>query len=270
MRSPFPGMDPYIEAFGLWEDFHSKLIGEMERTLASAVPDRYVVRTGERSYVAIGGPSGDEGHEFLPDVALASARGPQEGDRPAAATPVATEGEPAPVLMQALLKAEYREVFLEIHQTDPQRRLVAGIELLSPSNKRPGTKGWRLYNRKRQVYLCGLAHFVEIDLLRRGRRMPMVSDWPDSPYYLLICRKPEAPRCTVWQGHFLRPLPPIPIPLAAPDPDITLALQPLVEAVYARSHYDRDIDYRQLLRPPLSPAEQAWLEERLRGTQTPT
>ena len=72
MRSPFPGMDPYIESFGLWEDFHSKLIGEMERSLSSLVPDRYVVRTGERVYVAFAGGSGDEGHEFLPDLALAS------------------------------------------------------------------------------------------------------------------------------------------------------------------------------------------------------
>ena len=46
MRSPFPGMDPYIESFGLWEDFHTKLIGEMERNLSSLVPERYVVRTG--------------------------------------------------------------------------------------------------------------------------------------------------------------------------------------------------------------------------------
>ena len=44
MRSPFPGMDPFIECFGLWEDFHTKLIGEMERSLSSLVPDRYVVR----------------------------------------------------------------------------------------------------------------------------------------------------------------------------------------------------------------------------------
>ena len=75
MRSPFPGIDPFIESFGLWEDFHSKLIGELERSLSSLVPDRYVVRTGERAYVAIGGPSGNEGHEFLPDVALTSCAG---------------------------------------------------------------------------------------------------------------------------------------------------------------------------------------------------
>jgi hypothetical protein len=257
-------MDPYIESFRLWEDFHSKLIGEMERSLSSLVPDRYVVRTGERAYVAIGGPSADEGHEFLPDVVLASAPGPETGAPAAGPIPEVAGSDAAPVLMQALLEAEYREVYLEIHQTDRERRLVTGIELLSPSNKRPGTKGWRLYHRKRQLYLRGLAHFVEIDLLRGGRRMPMAGRWPESPYYLLVCRKPEAPRCTVWPAHFLRPLPVLSIPLAAPDPDITLPIQPLVEAVYARSHYERDIDYRRPLHPPLCASDASWLEQRLR------
>ena len=172
MLSPFPGMDPYIEAFGLWGDFHSKLIGEMERRLSSLVPDRYVVRTGERAYVAIGGPTAEEGHEFLPDVLVASTRGPEAVGPTAVATSAPAQPEAAPVLMQALFEAEYREVFLEIHQTDPERRLVTGIELLSPSNKRPGTKGWRLYRRKRDLYFRGLAHFVELDLLRRGRACP--------------------------------------------------------------------------------------------------
>ena len=91
----------------------------------------------------------------------------------------------------------------------------------------------------------------------------MMGRWPDSPYYLLVCRKPEAPNCTVWPADFLRPLPILSIPLAGPDPDITLALQPLVDAVYDRSHYDRDIDYRRSLHPPLSPSDAAWLHERL-------
>ena len=157
---------------------------------------------------------------------------------------------------------------IEVYQTDPERRLVTGIELLSPSNKRRGTKGWRLYHRKRQVFLRGLAHFVELDLLRRGRRMPMAGRWPDSPYYLLVRRKQEAPRCTVWPAHFRRSLPPLSIPLAAPDPDITLVLQPLVDAVDARSHYDRDVDYRRPLHPPLCPSDTTWLKERLRNGAT--
>jgi hypothetical protein len=44
----------------------------------------------------------------------------------------------------------------------------------------------------------------------------------------------------------------------------------LVEAIYARSRYERDIDYRQPLNPPLSQAEAAWLDERLRERQPPT
>src|SRR5438876_8974540 len=147
--------------------------------------------------------------------------------------------------MRALVETEHREGFLEIREANPQRKLITCLEVLSPSNKRSGTPGWSQYTRKRQVYLEGAANFVEIDLLRGGRRMPMEDDWPDSPYYLLVCRKPEAPHCSVWQAHFLRPLPPLPVPLAPPDPDITLSLQPLVEVVYARSHYEHDIDYRQ-------------------------
>ena len=270
MRSPFPGMDPYIESFGLWEDFHSKLIGEMERSLSGLVPDRYVVRTGERAYVAIGGPSGDEGHEFLPDVALATEPGPEMGAPAMAATPGPAEPDAAPVLMQALFEAEFREVYLEIHQTDRERRLVTGIELLSPSNKCKGTQGWRLYHRKRQLYLRGLAHFVELDLLRGGLRMPMAGRWPESPYYALVSRKPDTPRCTVWPAHFLRPLPVLSIPLAPPDPDVSLALQPLVEAVYARSHYERDIDYRRPLNPPLSASDVSWLEKQMRDQHQPT
>jgi hypothetical protein len=95
----------------------------------------------------------------------------------------------------------------------------------------------------------------------------MAEPWPNSPYYLLVMRKEPAPACKVWSAHFMQPLPPIPIPLLPPDPDISLALQPLVVAVYARSRYARDIDYRRPLRPPLTAEESAWLEQRLREQQ---
>jgi hypothetical protein len=57
--------------------------------------------------------------------------------------------------------------------------------------------------------------------------------------------------------------------LVAPAPDVPLALQPLIEAVYARSRYARDIDYSKPLQPPLPEAEAAWLAERLRAGQPP-
>ncbi|HVC96397.1 MAG TPA: DUF4058 family protein [Pirellulales bacterium] len=259
MRSPFQGMDPYIEAFGLWEDFHHNLITEIQGAISAVLPERYVVRAGERSYVVLSARDGDE--EFLtrPDVGVARLVGARASAEALVEAPTAvletTEDPAAPITMRALVETEYREGFLEIHELQPERKLVTCIEVLSPSNKRAGTPGWLQYTRKRHAYLAGAAHFVEIDLLRGGRRMPMQDDWPDSPYYLLVCRKREAPCCTVWRAHYARPLPPVPIPLAQPDPAIMLALQPLVEAVYARSRYDRDIDYRRPLDPPLGPAD---------------
>jgi Protein of unknown function (DUF4058) len=265
MPSPFPGMDPYIEASRLWEDFHHDLISEIKHALASRLPERYVVRAGERSYVALAVENEDQTRSFQPDVAVASRPGrfrrkrkpQQDSDQ------LGLQTASGPVMMQAAVREEYREGFLEIRETDAGHKLVTGIEILSPSNKRPRTKGWRLYNRKRFAYVSGYANFVELDLLRGGQRMPMVNPWPDSPYYLLVCRKEAAPRCAVYPVYFTEPLPTIPIPLIPPDPDIPLDIQPMLATIYARSRYDHDIDYRGPLDPPLGRSEAAWLEERL-------
>ncbi len=144
MGSPFPGMDPYIEVSHLWEDFHNKLIGEIERALSARVPDRYVVRTPERSYIALAESEGeDDERSFAPDVAVASRRKSAKTTRKSkrSAGGLAVHDAPGSVMMRALVKAEYREPFLEIRQVDPEHKLVTGIEVLSPSNKRPEAVG---------------------------------------------------------------------------------------------------------------------------------
>src|SRR5262249_10891473 len=70
MRSPFPGMDPYIEARGLWGDFHHDLISEIKYALAQSAPERYLVRAGERSYVVLVEQEGKTSRPFLPDVSV--------------------------------------------------------------------------------------------------------------------------------------------------------------------------------------------------------
>jgi hypothetical protein len=40
MKSPFLGMDPFIEGCGLCEELHQHLIEDIYRYLADAVPDR--------------------------------------------------------------------------------------------------------------------------------------------------------------------------------------------------------------------------------------
>jgi hypothetical protein len=275
MRSPFPGMDPCIEACGLWEDFHDELIGEIKTALVRSVPDHYVVRFGERSYVALV-TSEDVGqierHGSQADVAVSLAPGVGGAQGAAATTraPVpATDTADLPVTMRALIEMEFREAFVEVYELRPERHLVTTVEVLSPSNKGHRSPGWLRYCRKRQAHLEGSANLVEIDLLRGGRRMPMQDAWSDSPYYVLVARKESAPLCTVWPSHFLRPLPEIPVPLSPPDADVPLPLQPMIEAIYERSRYALDIDYHQPCRPRLARAHAQWLQDRLRAAGLP-
>ena len=266
MTSPFPGMDPYIEACGLWGDFHSHLIERIHEALAGAVPERYVVRTGERTYLVLVGAEGKDRHPFVPDVRVFEA--PPRGGRKEPSGRAAVAEPPAgarPVPMRPFVEEEFRETFVEIRDTERDDRLVTCIEVLSPSNKCPNTAGWELYQRKRQGLLLGEAHFVEIDLLRGGQRMPMLDPWPAGPYLLMVARARQVPRCLTWPASFRSPLPPIDVPLLRPDPDVTLNLQPLIEAIYVRSRYDRSIDYARPLKPRLRGEEAAWVAERLRA-----
>jgi Protein of unknown function (DUF4058) len=167
------------------------------------------------------------------------------------------------MILRPFIQEEHREAFIEIYEANPGQRLVTSIEVLSPSNKRPDTEGWELYQRKRQSLLLGNVSLVEFDLLRRGQRMPMLDPWPDSPYTLLVAPA-KAQLCRVWRARSLRPLPPIPIPLSKPDHDISLDLQPMIGEIYQRFRYMRSIDYSKPLSPPLEPAEELWLEKQLR------
>ena len=270
MKSPFPGMDPYIEARGLWEDFHTSLVYEIKLALARDVPDRYVVRAGERSYLVLVESEGKKDHPFIPDVSVKTPHRPKKGTKKGSTAVAELAPEEGPVALRAFIEEEHREAFVEIYETDPGQRLVTTLEVLSPSNKRPGTPGWDLYQRKRQSLLLGGVSLVEIDLLRGGQRMPMLDPWPSSPYTLLLARAKKWGSCLAWPAHYRRPLPAIPVPLAKPDPDLSLSLQPLVEVIYQRYHYERSIDYAKPLTPPLDAADADWLEQQLRARSRPS
>lgn len=258
MKSPFPGMDPFIEARGLWADFHDNLIVEIQRALNERLPDRYEALIGERTYIHLVDPlEGSRASQVIkPDVRI---DGPgQEFGSGGMGTQhdslIATS-----VVMHPELAIEERETFIEIREAAENERVVTCIEVLSPTNKRPGSPGWAEYERKRQLMFRGEASFVEIDLLRGGKRRPMREPWPGSPYYLLVLWKELAPECRVWPGFSTQPLPEVPIPLARPDPDLLLGIQPAIDAVLARSRYDRRMRYAEPIQPPLAGDEVALL-----------
>jgi hypothetical protein len=265
MKSPFPGMDPYIEAQGLWENFHYLLIAHIQQQLASVVPESYFVRTAERSYHVLMGRDEKVDRPFTPDVKITT---PERGKKPRKKKGGVAVAERAyelePVTLRAFVTEEHREGFIEIYEDDPELRLVTTIEVLSPSNKTFGTEGWHRYQSKRYSALLGGVNLVEIDLLRNGRHPLMRDPWPDSPYALLVGRANQNLRCQVWPAHFDQALPILSVPLTPPDADVPLALQPLINKVYELSRYGRTIDYGKPLLPPLTAEEQTWLEGRLR------
>jgi hypothetical protein len=65
--------------------------------------------------------------------------------------------------------------------------------------------------------------------------------------------------------HFQRPLPTLPVPLAKPDADISVDLQPMIDAIYQRFRYERSIDYNKPLISPLGPKDAAWLKQQLQA-----
>jgi Protein of unknown function (DUF4058) len=224
------------------------------------------VRAGERSYIVLVEEEGKASHPFVPDVSVSTER--REKKKPSRKKSGTVVAEPVisaePVLMRAFIEEEHREAFVEIYEAAPEQRLVTSIEVLSPSNKRPGTPGYELYLRKRQSLLLGDANLVEIDLLRGGSRMPMLDPWPDSPYTVLVARARKFGLCRVWPVYFQMRSPSIPIPLLKPDPDLLLDLQPMIDSIYQRSRYERSINYSRPLAPPLDAAEALWLEKQLR------
>ncbi|HEV3116277.1 MAG TPA: DUF4058 family protein [Gemmataceae bacterium] len=198
-----------------------------------------------------------------PDVSVVqpTARRKKRSRRASTALLEKPETEGVGMTMADFVSTEEREPYIEIYQTSPERKLITGIEVLSPSNKRFNSEGWSQYLRKRPAFMKGIANFVEIDLLRGGERMPMKDRWPNSPYYFLVLRKEDAPLCTVWPAYATKRPEAVPIPLAPPDGDVPLQLQPLIESVYVRSHYDDDIDYSSSLNPPLNSTEKAFLKK---------
>ena len=259
MPSPFPGMDPYIEGDS-WQDFHLRFIGVAAEMLSPGVRPRYVVRAQERVYLEHlpeDGPSRSLG----PDVSIVMPRDPMRG---ASSGGTATAVVEVPEIVSLPMPVWQREHYLTILWRETMD-VVTIIELLSPWNKRRGSDGRREYLEKRETILLSNSHLVEIDLLRRGERLPSLPPLPSADYCALVSRSERRPDAEAYRWPLLRPMPTIPIPLATGDADAKLDNQALFTTVYDRSDYDYSLEYGRPLEPPLSDAERAQVEEILRG-----
>jgi hypothetical protein len=244
MRSPFPGMDPYLEEPGIWPDFHHAFAVSTAQALNAALPDR--------SY------------------ALVLSR-----------TETGTiDGRPRP-RASGWLDEPSRHQFIEIRDANQDHRLVTLIEILSPTIKQAGPDRDAYAKRQRQVFASD-ASLVEIDLLRDGRRIlpdpsleGVLDGFRPRPDYVVLS-SPAWKREAIGQGYRVypiglrEPLPCIGIPLKAGLSDVPLDLQHVFNRVYEGGPYHLGaVDYGKPPEPPLPDDDAAWVEATLREHANP-
>ena len=249
MRSPFPGMDPYLEAPTIWPNVHTSLMTIFQEQLNPLLAPQYLAELETQVVID---RMDDESQIVRPDVSLTT---PQE---PTGTRSAAVVAEPLPVRLRVPLDVPTRLVTVYIRQR-PNETLVAVIELLSPVNKRRGT-GRTAYLDKRRAFLRARLHLIEIDLLRSYPRMPFDDPLPSADYLVMVAQAGERPHCSVWPISVRQPLPTIPIPLLDPDPPVPLALGQALQTAYERARYDLRVDYRKPPVPSLTPQDAAWAE----------
>jgi hypothetical protein len=236
MASPFPGMDPYLEDKALWNDVHHRLITYISNALQRQLRPRYHVRIEERIYVE------EAKREIVPDVAV-------------------------------VLHVEERlhtEGVIHILDRARNMRVVTVVEILSPSNKEPHSKGWELYRQKQSEILRSDVHLVVIDLLRGGEYTlappyhALVEEVGSQWHYMISISRADDPENFLLYPRTIRErLPRISVPLAIGDREACLDLQAMLDQCYDDGAYEDILDYRRDP-PPLHEEDMEWLNQYLR------
>lgn len=257
MKSPFPGMDPYLE--DRWPTVHANLITFIQEVLQPKLPSALRARSEERLLVE----EADEDRQvYQADVAVLQSTGSQNAP-PASA--IATI-EPIAITLE---ESDIYERSVQIIDIKTGNRIVTAIEVLSPWNKLPGRLNAK-YLKKLGDYRQAGVNIVEIDLLRSSRdQMPITHQSIPKrrrSTYLTCAYFAQPRRWFAYPMPLREPLGAIPIPLRPQDQAVALEMQPILERVYAAGAHD-DIDYSAPLNPPLSPEDAAWAQETIRAAK---
>lgn len=259
MPSPFPGMDPYLEHPELWPGVHHRLIVAIADLLSVQLRPVYSVSLEVRMYETINEQSLLVG---IPDVSVLSKKGQvstpnSTTSQVAVATPPTT-----PMRVTVPVPITVRQGYLEIKEV-ATKEVVTAIEILSPVNKRSG-KGRDAYLAKREEILGSLTNFVEIDLLRSGKPMPILDKGLDSHYRILVSRGKQRPRADLYAFNLQNQIGTFPLPLRSGDTEPVIDLRALLTNIYDVGGYDLKIDYTSKPVPSLSKNNASWADAILR------
>jgi len=260
MPSPFPGMNPYLENPLVWPDIRKRLIVAIADCLNPQLLPHYHVAIEERIYET---HAEDSLFVGIPDDVVV-----KQGRTQAKATPSRTAvAEPRiqPVKVTLPIPQPVREWYLEVRWAKTGDA-IAAIEILSPKNKQPG-EGRKQYKAKRQKAWASLTHWVEIDLLRKGKPLVQIQDGTQSDYRILVSRAYERPSADLYRFNVQDAIPTFPLPLCSGSPECdrgiaepAIDLQSLLHEVYDCGSYHLLLDYSQDPVPTLSADTCHWLD----------
>ena len=238
----FTGFDPFIEG-QRWSGFYTFLINDIHHELARLLAPLYQVKV--EAFVGL---------HMRHDISVW--RG-MAGTEPFE-TSTAIIGEATRTITPTIYDIE-ETPHIEIR--DDEGRLVTVIEILSPSNKDSHRNDYLI---KRDAILAQPIHLVEIDLLRRGKRMETSS--PKDGYVIMVARAQDSEphRAEMYEFGLRDPLPVIPIPLKKGDADVPLDLPMIFEQLYSDARYRYYLDYEQIPKS-LGESDREWITGLLAG-----
>lgn len=157
MTSPFPGMDPYLEAF--WGDIHTRLMAIASRQINADLPGDMQARVEEALRVT---EFSVRERTIYPDVVVVETPTQYSAGQQADGSVLVAE----PCVL--ILEEAPTERHIEIVDLRDDGRVITVIEVLSRA-KKIGLTGIGAYRKKQNACLAAGVNLVEIDLLPQRR-----------------------------------------------------------------------------------------------------
>ena len=233
-------MDPYLEGTH-WVSVHAELCIRLIDQIDEQLPDNYTVVP--EKYLVVETIAETE-QSFQPDVSIRRFREPTPSS-----TPPSAEVSAPTLTIPAPQPRAYQQTFFKILELETSD-VVTVIELLSPANK--VDVGLSKFKRKRAAFHENGVHFLEIDLIRRGKRTIEPKQLlRAAPFdYLASLYRANSSAFEVWTFSLADAIPRLPVPLLVGDADVVIDTQRALDTIYQRRKYGKQIDYGSDAPPP--------------------
>ncbi len=252
LKSPFPGMDPYLE--NLWPEVHARLIVYAANQLNAQLPNDLQANIEENLNVY----KEDDLSSIRPDIHVSQD----------ATFLSSSERASSAVVLEPLVLRRAPHPTRHVEIVDKNGRIITSIDFLSPWNK-VGSRAREQYSRKQIDIIDAGVNLVEIDLVRQGSYVlaaPLEQLRPGerTPYLICVYRDAKPDQFELYRAPLEQPLPNVPVPLRYGERDAVLQLQALLDQCYQDGRYYR-LDYSGDPYGKFNPALTQWINQRLQS-----